>query len=173
MKKITFIFILLIVVIACEDPVNQTSPIYTVYYNSFEENTDTANIEGITLENFVFDAPPLGGYRSLRVSGGDTRPTVSFTFENMNKEAYYKVKLWGKILDSNQTAQVEFINSDSSTVRTLFNINERYWSPYRNDTLFYVKPNEKFRINVNVGGIIPASVLIDRFEIVYADPSLF
>ena len=84
---------------SCEGILDSTDHnLGTIYYNSFENESDLAGWQVISSINLVYDTPPLGGKFSLRISGGCIIPHASYTLPAAEKDMRVTIQCYGKNL---------------------------------------------------------------------------
>jgi hypothetical protein len=95
MKQILFGVIIYFSIFGCSDPVSPDME-GIIYFNSFENESDFENWEGICSDNWRTDTPNKKSKKSVFISGGCVVPHTLFIFENSLSQGYYTVECWGK-----------------------------------------------------------------------------
>lgn len=164
------LIICLILLHACEvnsneiDQENKSDPDTTlsdsrIYYNSFEESSDTAGWKGGV---YLYDeAPENGGQKSLFVSGGCIVPHVYFDFDPLPEDCRLIVKCWGKNLDAGGGLML----SSGLNAQISISISETGWTSYESVDTLFCAANSDLRLELMSGGFVPSSMLVDLIEI--------
>ena len=136
---------------------------YGVYYsNSFESINDTAGWENISEEMLKYDPAPNFGLKSLYVGGGCVQPAASIILKTLPDGPYY-ISFWAKIEIENLSGSITLSNGSNEEPLPI-NINNKYWKYFEAGPVI-VKPNFPLKIDIIIGGIIPAYMFIDNLKV--------
>lgn len=166
--KITKIYLILIclILISCEKDTIHFNPSEHIYFNSFEQSTDTIGWEGIGLGNIKEDAPESGGKYSLFVSGGCIIPHVVYKFATVQEECYVVLKCWGKNLSNGGGINLHAVNGSGGLS---ISISDTNWTSYVSKDTLLSPADGILELNLIAGGIFGSSMLVDLIEIVKVD----
>lgn len=144
----------------CSDKPTYNSPGRTVYCTSFERAADTAGWEGIVPELFVDDPAPGCGRRSLKIWGGCIQPTASLALGPHDKAAYYSFSVWAKAIEETQPGSVSLV-SEGDESPAMVTVKELRWHFLNSNKLVFCPAGKPLRLDLSVGGFVPASMQID------------
>ena len=136
-----------------------------VYFNSFETPADTSGWTGLSPTMFVEDPAPGQGLRSLRIGGGCVQPTAYWNLDPVFGEGDYQLSFWGRVNDANQSGTVILRRTDVSDREIGITLHENRWVYYRNPNTLHVPAGSRMRIEIVIGGYVPASMNIDGLAV--------
>ena len=136
-----------------------------IYFDSFETPADTSGWTGLSPAMFVDDPAPGQGLRSLRIGGGCVQPTAYRNLDPVFEEGDYQLSLWGRVNDPNQSGSVILRLADVSDQEISVTLHENRWVYYRNPNTLHVPAGSRMRIEIVIGGIVPASMNIDGLAV--------
>lgn len=176
MKKLCVAVLLLVpaLTLSCGDSCHNPSggdPARTLYFTSFETPEDIAGWTGIAEENLNGDPAPGGGDRSLLIGGGCIQPTAYIVLEAEDTDAVYFLSCWGRLLDESQPGSVALATDerwderDGCSVR----VASEDWTYYRSEDQVTCPAGQRLRIEIYIGGIIGASMCLDRIAVEAVD----
>lgn len=138
-----------------------------VYFNSFESSEDTTGWYGITDQMFLDDHAPDCGEQSLYIGGGCIQPTAWIDLPAQEEGGYYVLSCWAKIEDTTQTGQIILTitgeNEQEEKLELLLDDTE--WTFYETQKSQYWPANHKLRLEIRIGGLIPAHMFVDCIKI--------
>lgn len=155
----SILFVLCFVTVGCEE--EDTSKFERIYFNSFEKDIDTVGWYGGN--EFNSDTPPLGGNRSLYISGGCSMPHAYYQLGPFDEDFYLTIRCWGKDLE--RGGGVGLVVEDPYLSAIGLRIDDSSWKYYTTDSVLYCPTGEKIRITLSSGGIVSSAMLIDMIEI--------
>jgi len=155
-KKASILFILCFIIVGCEE--EDTSKFERIYFNSFEKDIDTVGWYGGY--EFNSDTPPLGGNRSLYISGGCSIPHAYYQLGSFEEDFYLTIGCWAKDLD--QGGGVGLVVEGPIVSGISLKIDEPNWTYYSTDSILFCPSGT----NVSSGGIVSSAMLIDMVEII-------
>lgn len=163
--KFSFIgfIIILLAASSCEKESQSDFLANTIYFNSFESESDIAGWEGVDINSIVEEAPSTGGSKSLMVSGGCVIPHAYYTIEPMVEDCDVVLRCWGKNLSNG--SGISLGNEDWSESVTI-SVSEETWNYYISEDTLHCSKGEKLNLQLISGGFIPSSMLVDMIEIV-------
>lgn len=133
-----------------------------VYFNSFESEQDTAGWDGIRSYMLVNDPAPYSGSQSLYIGGGCIQPAASLELNNIPSTSYY-ISFWAKSENENLSGEITFSNSSNEELLTQ-TINKIEWEFFEIGPVLK-KDNLPLRIDLIIGGFIPANMFIDNLRV--------
>jgi hypothetical protein len=138
-----------------------------VYFNSFESPGDVVGWTGITEEMLVKDPAPRGGEQSLHIGGGCSQPTAHIVLPVQTDGANYRLSCWGKLLDKSQRGSLILaINTGGDRRReTTLVVDRENWGLYKSEGTLYCPAEHELRLEIMIGGFVPASMLVDSIRI--------
>jgi hypothetical protein len=134
------------------------------YRNSFESPEDTAGWYGYAAIEIVEQAPRWGGRYSLSVSGGCPVPHAKFDFEPASHDRQFILQGWGKAIEGTGGVAL-YTDFDSAEGSIGFPIDRKLWTFYESKETLFVTAGDSLSIHVSAGGIVPATVQVDRITI--------
>ena len=139
----------------------------TFYFNSFEVPSDTTDWNGISPNMFVKNPAPNGGEKSLLLCGGCVQPTAYINLPISNVDENYSVSFWAKIIEENQSGVISLsvIDGDIKLSEISLLASGQTWKYYKSEKKLFCPIGKQLRLEIMVGGIIPASMLIDLLKI--------
>jgi hypothetical protein len=137
------------------------------YFNSFESVSDTKGWYGINTENIVEDAPPSGGKKSLRVSGGCVIPQAYYRIEPLEEECSFVLKLWGKNLSNGGSVSLSL---EDEPAYISISVSELSWNKLISKDTLHCTPGSSLILEFVSGGLIGSSMLVDIIEITKVNP---
>ena len=154
--------------VSCEelsgpDPDN---PNESFYFNSFESSSDTAGWYGVSDNNFIEEAPKGGGKQSLKVSGGCVIPHAYYRIDSIADDCSLVLKCWGKNLSNGGSVSLYTENISGSLH---ISVTEMSWTSYICEDTLHCIAGSSLRLELNSGGILPSSMLVDQIEISKVD----
>jgi len=154
------------VIISCGKESTKPAP-SLAYFNSFESAEDTAGWQGIKEEFFVPHPAPYGGNRSLHIGGGCIQPTAYLTLPPQAGDRNYRISCWGKAPEQSQAGNVilttTYIGVEREYIQLI--INHKEWTFYKSEESLFCPANYSLRIEIYIGGIVPAYMFIDCIKI--------
>ena len=141
------------------------SPI-TVYFNSFESATDTANWVGIFPAMFVSDPSPSGGEKSLHIGGGCIQPTAYIDLPAQPDSGNYTISCWGK-KGIGVGSVLLTISGETYPDRTelILRINQDDWTFIKSEELIYCARDKQLRLEILCGGIVDQTMFVDQIKV--------
>lgn len=138
-----------------------------VYFNSFESARDTLGWEGITEQMFVRDPAPTGGDWSLHIGGGCIQPTAHIVLPPHGCAGSYRLSFWGKLDDSVQRGVIILAVEAGGEQREemALVVDSEQWAFYRSKRPLHRSANQELRLEIMIGGIVPASMSIDCIKV--------
>jgi hypothetical protein len=136
-----------------------------VYSVSFETLADTTGWTGLSPDMFVEDPAPGQGSRSLRIGGGCVQPTAFLELAPV-LEGDYCLEFWGRVNETSQSGTVILRRTDESNEGIGAFVRENQWTFVRNQNPLHVPAGSRIRIEILVGGYVPASMNIDGLAVV-------
>lgn len=142
-----------------------------LYYNSFESASDTTGWTGITDDMFVSEPSPGGGEQSLCIGGGCIQPTAYIVMRPQVTDTFYSLSCRGKLHDESQRGAVVLATNEERDKREAIGllIDCAAWRPYLSATPLYCPAGAELRIEISIGGLIGASMLLDCIKVEVAD----
>ena len=139
----------------------------TFYFNSFEVHSDTTDWHGISYKMFVEDPAPNCGEKALHLGGGCIQPTAYLDLPISNKDEIYSLSLWAKIIEENQSGVIllSVIDGDRKLSEISLLVNSQNWKYYKSEKSLLCPAGKQLRLEIMIGGIIPASMLVDLLKI--------
>ena len=138
-----------------------------VYFNSFESAKDTTGWTGIAEEMFVSDPAPKGGKQSLHIGGGCIQPTAHVVLPVRDDDASYRLSCWGKLDDTERRGAIVLAITESGEQRSeiALVVGSDKWAFYKSAELLHCPANQRLRLEIIIGGIVPASMLVDCIKV--------
>jgi|GEM_PF-2566267 len=138
-----------------------------IYFNSFEEPSDTSHLSGRSY-HIAYDVPLGGGARSLLVAGGCIVPHVFYDLDPLQEDGKFILQCWGKALEIGGTVTLRNEKMFRTEGISLGIMNEEWTFLISSDTLFCQKDGI-LSLEMFSGGIIPRSMLVDLVQIIRVD----
>ena len=135
-----------------------------IYFNSFENENDLMNWDGLTVQNLIDNPSPYGGKYSVQISGGCIVPHASLTLGAPGKDMIVTLEFYGKNLAIGGCIQL-IIGKDYSE-SCCVTVNDTAWKKYRSDQLLKWPADSILSIWMSSGGIVASSMLIDELKII-------
>lgn len=135
----------------------------TIYFNSFESDTDTCGWEGNGEYTFRDEAAPNGGVRSLFVSGGCIAPHALYKLPPQSASGYYILQGWGRDLEMGGHVQLEV---EGEYPGIYFSVNDSLWTEYQSADTLFCAADKQMVLSFMSGGIAPSAMLVDRLAVV-------
>ncbi|MFC1726264.1 hypothetical protein ACFL4T_11605 [candidate division KSB1 bacterium] len=169
MKKVIFILLSSTVFFSCLTDINNPEKPLSknLYFSSFENGDCIKGWYGIFEGNLVDDPAPGGGSKSVFLGGGCGQPTAYIDLISQHEDSYYKLKFWAKVQQASQKGWIELLVShdlDSKKKICIF-AQGAEWTEYESDELLFCPAESELELRVHIGGIIYASMNIDRLTI--------
>ncbi|MFA8341581.1 MAG: hypothetical protein ACEPO8_01300 [Rhodothermaceae bacterium] len=167
MFKLKYVMAALVLfLISCNDDIAIPSEA-VVYYNSFEQLTDTTGWNNLGNIQIVSGAAPNGGGYSLSIKSNVDQPASGVDFTTSVKNDKFKVALWGKLQDTltNAFIKLEAMPGDTATASS-FEIKGSGWKEYITNSTFLVPENGKFRFSIYTNAKENAGLNIDRVTLI-------
>ena len=166
------IFILLFFLfsfLSCEETSGPDSnhPNDSFYFNSFESSSDIAGWYGGSNINIFEEAPQGGGKQSLKVSGGCVIPHAYYKIDSLIEDCSLVLKCWGKNLSNGGSVSL-YTGSHSKIIH--ISITETSWTNYICEDTLICFEGSNLILELNSGGILSSSMLVDLIEITKVDP---
>jgi hypothetical protein len=132
------------------------------YFNSFESSSDTIGWYGISIENFMEEAPKAGGKYSVRISGGCVIPHAYYLSDPLSEDCSLVLKCWGKNLSHGGSVGLVADNQSGGIHIT---VSESAWTRYTCEDTLHCTAGSRVRIELISGGFLPSSMLVDQIEV--------
>ncbi len=112
---------------------------------------------------FIEDPAPGEGTSSLRIGGGCMQPAASITFPHLHRSERFRLSLWGKAHDQNQTGTIALTSYDgkSNLDEITIHIDDPRWRSYRTEASLICVSGTRLRMEIRIGGFVPATMQID------------
>ncbi len=133
------------------------------YHNSFENETDILNWNGVTIINLVDNPCPSGGEKSVYIAGGCIIPHASLLLDPPNDDLVVSVEFYGKNLTNG--GGVELFIGDDFIHGVQVIVDDTSWKKYRSEEILW-PTDSTMSIWMSAGGYITSSMLIDELEII-------
>jgi hypothetical protein len=140
-------------------------PVYpkdSFYFNSFELSSDTTGWYGISMDNFVEDAPRVGGKYSIKISGGCVIPHAYYWIDTLTEDCSLVLKFWGKNLSNGGSVALQ---ADDQSAGIHISVSELAWTGYFGEDTLHCTAGRRVRLGLYSGGIASSSMLVDQIEI--------
>ncbi len=134
-----------------------------LYFSSFESDADAAGWSGYGGGWFDQDAPPDGGARSLRVSGGCIVPHFSRRVVAPAVPCSVSLTFWGKNLALG--GGVSLRPTDGVGPEIQVSVQETVWTRYRSASRIHCRPGDTLVLDLISGGIIYGAMRVDLLEV--------
>lgn len=134
-----------------------------VYFNSFENECDLKNWEGLTAQNLVENPSPGGRKHFIYISGGCDIPRVSLTLKAPGKDILVTIKFFGKNLAIGGC--IELIVSRDFSKRLFVTVDDTTWKKYRSDQSLKWLADSTLSVWMSAGGYVVSSMLIDELKL--------
>jgi hypothetical protein len=138
-----------------------------VYFNSFENESDLKNWEGLTTQNLVENPSPYGGKHSVYISGGCVIPHASLTLKAPGKDILVTLEFYSKNLAIG--GGIELIMGRDFFERLCVTVDDTTWKKCRSDQSLKWPADSTMSIWMSAGGIVASSMLIDELKILKID----
>ncbi len=137
------------------------------YFNSFESTEDADDWQGIMPEMFVEEPAPHGGDKSLLIGGGCIQPTASITFPKLEHTTSLKLSCWGKVREEHQSGVLilSAIDEAESLQSISITLQGNEWKHYESEGILLCPSGKQLRLEIMIGGIVGASMYLDRLTI--------
>lgn len=152
---------------SCQDPSGGGDSARALYFTSFETAADIEGWTGLAEENLTGEPAPAGGKRSLLVGGGCIQPTAYIVLASRETDAVYSLSCWGRLIDESQSGSVvlatdeDWDQRDECSVR----VTSEDWTYYRSQDQVVCPAGQRLRIEIYIGGIVGASMSLDRLAV--------
>ena len=135
------------------------------YSNSFESMEDLDEW-GFSEQYLADDPAPGGGEKAVKITGGCIRPTAYIDFPS-DCNGYYKLNFWAKVIEENQSGMVALSARKGSEIFSSdeVQVEKHSWTHHEGDKVLFCPKGYSLRLEVHIGGIIPASMMLDLVEI--------
>ncbi len=137
------------------------------YHNSFEADRDTSGWRGYGAFEFRQEAPGGGGKRSVFISGGCIIPHARLELGPVKDGGSFILRCWGKNLSIG--GGVGLYVAEESPDYIHITINDEDWKFYESADTLYCPPGKKISLEMNSGGFVASSMLVDVLEIVQVE----
>jgi len=141
-------------------------PIDSFYFNSFESSSDIDEWYLIGGCEIVEEAPEVGGKYALKVSGGCVIPHAFYRFDPLTEDCSFMLKCWGKNLSHGGSVSLQADNHSGSVH---ISVSDSSWTNYISKDTLHCKTGSSLVLELNSGGIISSSMLVDQIEITKLD----
>lgn len=148
-----------------ENPVAANKTI--LYHNSFESEGDISGFNGLGIIEIKNQAAPNSGENCLFVSGGCLIPHAIDTIFTSMKECSLRISCWGKT-ESNG-GFIALYDSKDREREIGINITDSSWKTYISEFGLHCEANSSLVLELNSGGFVPGSMLVDNLEITKID----
>jgi len=138
-----------------------------IYANSFEAKTDTSGWRILADFQLVSDAPPGGGFRSVRVLGGCAIPHAMTLVQTNGRVGKFYLECYGKNLSRGGSVELYPIRQRDTRIAIL--VQDSTWVRYRSEEHVEAGMGDTLVIAINAGGIIPSAILVDCLCIYHAE----
>jgi len=155
------------IIFSCEGKKSIQPTLRFVYFNSFESAEDTTGWWGIGERMFIGDPSPEGGKRSLYIGGGCIQPTAFIILPSPIEDGYYRISCWGKVKEGSFGGVIVLAIADEGEKRPeiQLGIHNKEWTFYQSEKTLHCPANSKLRLEIWIGGFIPAYMFIDCIKI--------
>lgn len=143
-------------------PENDQDTFY--YQTSFENASDIAGWEGLTVDDLVEDSPSGGGDKSALIGGGCVLPTVSITFPPTGKNMPMRIEFYGKAINIGGSVSMHIGGNFHEALSML--VSDTGWTYISSDTIIWWPADSSLSVWLNSGGFGGASMLIDEFKVI-------
>ena len=167
MKTLFFfnpLIVLLLVNYDCSqpgEPIRDMSK--SLYFSSFELDSDTAGWTGYSGRTFDADAPSGGGVRSLRIEGGCIIPHAVRTVIVPRKGHLLSLELWGKKIAGG--GGVSLRRADRYGPAIQVSVQETVWTKHRSAVELPCEPGDQLVLELASGGIVYGAMRVDLIEL--------
>lgn len=136
-----------------------------IYYNSFENPSDTVGFSGYGFYDFNNEPSPNGGAYSLFVSGGCLWPHVMVEIPAQESDSYYRLEGWGRSLEGGGSVELHN-NWPYRDESVYFSVSDSVWLYYTSDSILFCPAAKSMTLMMGAGGIIPGAMLVDQIKII-------
>jgi hypothetical protein len=166
--KLSPISILLIassLILGCHNstPTSPSNGNDILYSNSFESSADTVGWSGYGDFRLYASAPPGGGTRSLRVSGGCIVPHASKRIVVSSSGGTFGLRCWAKNLSLGGGVQL-FKSSDPFHGLSI-QVSDTTWTALESSGSLACSPTDTLVLTFCSGGIVASAMLVDEVRI--------
>jgi hypothetical protein len=148
---------------SCNNGISSDEP-NVVYSNSFETERDTCGWQGLFTAMFVNDPAPYSGYKSLHIGGGCIQPAASFEFPRNLPHGKYKMTCWAKL--GHNGGGISLTEGNQRYQESGLGPKDSAWAYYESKVPFSFSGNSNLKIEIFVGGIIPADIFLDNLKVI-------
>lgn len=134
----------------------------TLYFTSFEKDTDVRPWNGAAKEMLIKDAAPNGGEQSIKIGGGCIQPAAAMPL-NILETGYYKISFWAKMVEGDG-AGISMRHRETGVELTGVAISGDAWNYYESDR-FALSAGDPVDIEIYAGGIVFAETEVDLIDI--------
>jgi hypothetical protein len=137
------------------------------YFNSFEIESDTTDWYGISYKMFVENPAPNGGDKALLLCGGCVQPAAYIDLPISNLDENYSLSFWAKIIEENQSGIISLsaVEGDEKLSEISLLVDSQNWKYYKSEKNLFCPAGKQVRLEIIIGGFIPASILVDLLKI--------
>ena len=137
------------------------------YFNSFENDEDASDWQGISHQMFEEDPAPNSGSKSLRIGGGCIQPTASITFPQLSEESTYTLSCWGKVHDQGQMGSIVLVVTDGEKNQQEIglNIENNNWTFHQSKATLFCPAKMRLKLEIRIGGFVAAFMNVDCIKI--------
>jgi hypothetical protein len=160
---IAIVFSIFVLLISCEGVLDSTSDSKNtiIYSNSFETEEDLLDWQGITTVDLRDEAAPSAGKKSIYISGGCVIPHASVTLNSPGIDLSVSVQCYAKNLGIGGSIELHVGDKQITII-----VEKDYWELYRCDETLIWKANQPLTIQLNCGGFVPSSMLVDQLQVI-------
>jgi hypothetical protein len=157
-------------IISCGKKCTEPTP-SLVYFNSFESAEDTTGWQGVSEEMLVGDPAPDGGNRALSIGGGCIQPAAYIDLPRQSEDGNYRVSCWGKASELPQTGEIVLAITDGGgqSRGIQLEIDSEDWRFYVSQGYLYCPADHGLRLEIWIGGLVPAHMFIDCVKVEKVD----
>lgn len=154
----------------CADPASQENEkliieddlgIAVVYSLGFNTTEDTVDFKGYGYWNLVTDSVDNTIRRCLFVTGGCPFPHVIVELPSFG-EGQFGLLVQGRKLENSGYV---LLRTDDEKVISI-NIADSVWTFYQSGDTLFGESDDRYYLELNSGGFIPASMLVDEIQII-------
>lgn len=141
--------------------------VYDIFSTSFENDADTTGWTGYGGYQFVADAPPGGGSRSLEVAGGCIVPHAVRSIVAPRGGSKLILTMWGRLMANGGGASLRW--SDGAGDGLHLSVTDTAWTRYEVSAPVHVMAGDTLRLELMSGGIVYGAMRVDLIEVLVSD----
>jgi hypothetical protein len=144
--------------ITCKNPIETNS--HLIYFNSFESYKDLIGWKGMNVGDLKSFPAPLGGKKSIFITD-----ITKYKFSAPKKDLTISISFWGKSI-SGGGAMEFYVGNHDPWERNYIVISDSSWKYHTTSEMISWPADSTFSIELNAGGILGRSMLIDKLLVI-------